>query len=88
MSVNEWIGVISFASGILGFLWRLGLKLNNTLSDLINQVGRLNDNLTEGKLDRQLLHSKLDQTDGRLDDHQTRITVLEKFREEKQYEKH
>lgn len=88
MSINEWLGVISFGLTMLAGLWKLGLKLNTTLSNLTNKIETLNDNLTEGKRDRERLHSKLEKTDGRIDGHDTRITVLEDWRKGTQYEKH
>lgn len=88
MSINEWIGVVSFGLGILGGLWKLGITLNNTLSTLNHEVKELNKTLTESKLDRERLHTKLEKTDGRVDKHDVRITVLEDWRKGTQYEKH
>ena len=80
MTVNEWIGVVSFALSILIFLWKAGSTLNRTLDSLEDAIDRLNENLNESKKDRDKLHARADVADTRLDNHDVRLHVLEDWR--------
>lgn len=59
---------------------RMGRAIREALSPLTHQMETLNNNLGESKEDRQKIHEELEEHDERLDNHETRITVLEKYK--------
>ena len=54
--------------------------LKRSLSPLTQAIDRLNELLDDSKADRELLHRKNDEQDNKIDNHETRITVLEDWR--------
>ena len=81
--VKEWWFIIACSISALGGLYKMGKVLNETLLKLNFEIMRLSDSLSESKNDRVKLHSRVDVVDGRLDTHETRISILEDWRKAK-----
>ena len=81
--IKEWWFLIIFTIGIFGGLYKMSKTLNETLLNLKFEITRLSDSLTDSKADRVRLHARVDNTDDRLDKHDTRISVLEDWRKER-----
>ncbi|SPT61703.1 Uncharacterised protein [Aerococcus viridans] len=78
--IKEWWFIIAFTISALGGLYKMGKVLNETLLKLNFEIMRLSDSLSESRNDMVKLHSRVDVSDGRLDAHETRISVLEDWR--------
>jgi len=81
--IKEWWFLIAFTIGIFSGLYKMSQTLNETLLKLKFEITRLSESLTESKADRVRLHERVDNTDNRLDKHDTRISVLEDWRKER-----
>ena len=81
--IKEWWFLIAFTIGIFGGLYKMSQTLNETLLNLKFEITRLSESLSDSKADRLRLHARVDKTDDRLDEHDTRISVLEDWRREK-----
>ena len=81
--IKEWWFLITFAIGIFGGLYKMSKTLNETLLNLKFEITRLSESLSESKADRVRLHARVDNTDDRLDKHDTRISILEDWRKGK-----
>ena len=81
--IKEWWFLIAFTIGIFGGLYKISQTLNETLLKLKFEITRLSESLTDSKADRVRLHARVDNTDDRLDKHDTRISVLEDWRKER-----
>ena len=78
--IKEWWFLIAFTIGIFGGLYKMSQTLNETLLKLKFEITRLSESLTDSKADRLRLHARVDNTNDRLDEHDTRISVLEDWR--------
>ena len=78
--LKEWWFLITFTIGLFGGLWKISKTLNETLLKLNFEITRLSESLTDSKADRVRLHARVDNADGRLDKHDTRISILEDWR--------
>ena len=78
--IKEWWFLIAFTIGIFGGLYKMSQTLNETLLNLKFEITRLSESLTDSKADRLRLHARVDNTDDRLDEHDTRISILEDWR--------
>ena len=78
--IKEWWFLIAFTIGIFGGLYKMSQTLNETLLNLKFEITRLSESLTDSKADRLRLHARVDNTNDRLDEHDTRISVLEDWR--------
>ena len=78
--IKEWWFLIAFTIGIFGGLYKMSKTLNETLLNLKFEITRLSESLTDSKADRVRLHARVDNTDDRLDKHDTRISILEDWR--------
>ena len=81
--IKEWWFLITFTIGIFGSLYKMSKTLNETLLNLKFEITRLSESLSDSKADRVRLHARVDNTDDRLDKHETRISVLEDWRRER-----
>ena len=81
--IKEWWFLIAFTIGIFGGLYKMSQTLNETLLNLKFEITRLSDSLTDSKADRVRLHSRIDDTEKEIDGHETRIAVLEDWRQER-----
>lgn len=75
--IKEWWFLIAFTIGIFGGLYKMSQTLNETLLKLKFEITRLSESLTDSKADLVRLHSRIDNTDNRLDKHDIQISVLE-----------
>ena len=78
--IKEWWFLIAFTIGIFGGLYKMSQTLNETLLKLKFEITRLSESLTDSKADRLRLHARVDNTNDRLDEHDTRISILEDWR--------
>lgn len=81
VSVNEWIGVVSFALGILGGLWKLSDNLNGTLKELSHQIKLLHDSITRSEREQLKMNSIIEKHDDRLDIVESDVKILKDWRE-------
>ena len=81
--IKEWWFLIAFTIGIFGGLYKMSQTLNETLLKLKFEITRLNDSLTDSKADRVRLHERVDNTDNRIDNLETRTSVLEDWRKDR-----
>lgn len=78
--VKEWWFLITFTIGIFGGLYKMSKTLNETLLKLNFEITRLSESLSDSKADRVRLHSRIDENEKEIDEHDTRISILEDWR--------
>ena len=81
--IKEWWFLIAFTIGIFGGLYKMSQTLNETLLKLKFEITRLSESLSESKADRVRLHERVDNTDNRIDNLETRTSVLEDWRKDR-----
>lgn len=79
--IKEWWFLIAFTIGIFGGLYKMSQTLNETLLNLKFEITRLSESLSDSKNDRVRLHARIDDTEKEIDGHETRISVLEDWRQ-------
>lgn len=81
--IKEWWFLIAFTIGIFGGVYKMSKTLNETLLNLKFEITRLSESLSDSKADRVRLHKRVDNTDNRIDNLETRTSVLEDWRRER-----
>lgn len=82
--MSEWAVVVVIVTlvGLVASVARPLIKLNTTITTLTSAVNHLQDNLgtltTKNSESHGRIYKTLENHDERLDDHETRLTVIEK----------
>ena len=82
--MTEWavVGVIVTLIGLIAAVVKPLITLNTTLTKLVDSVATLDKNITALTTDNTASHARiwgeLDEHDEKLNDHETRLTIMEK----------
>lgn len=82
--MTEWavVGVIVTLIGLIAAVVKPLITLNTTLTKLTDSVATLDKNITALTTDNTASHARiwgeLDEHDEKLNDHETRLTIMEK----------